>query len=414
MGSATIVMVIAIGEGGKQDVAEQYKTLNAGTITVSSGSAMMDMGMMGGGGMSGGGMSGGGSVGGGALISSAMGGGGSSSRGGSSTMMLQMEDNKLSQEDLEDIFFFVPDIVTGAITATTDSEVIGGDMEEAVSFTIVGTEESYQEISNLTPAIGSFITDEDNENMTRCVVLGYNVAAEIFGSLQGAYDSMVEIDGRSYVVNGVLSQVGTVVSGINPDDSVFMPYTTADKYLLDASTSPQFSILATDVDAVPTVMENVELVLNQSNPDATYSVTDAGATMDAAMQSANTLSMLLLAVAVLVFVVGGIGIMNVLFVSVKERTREIGVLKAIGTKKLDILMLFLTEAAMIGFIGGVFGVILGYAVMPLMEYLDMTVVMTSGSVVLAFAFAVVTGTLFGFYPAFKASNLVPIKALNNE
>ncbi len=405
VGAATIVMVIAIGEGGKADVAEQFKNLNAGTITINSSSMddMMSMMMAGGGPPTGGGMpSGGGGT------------RGSSAGGGSSTRIPTTDTSVLTETNLEDILFFVPDIVTGAISATTENSVIGGDLEEAIEYTIVGTESSYTEISNLDMMVGSFITDTEVESTSKSVVLGYDVAIEIFGSANEAYDSKVEIDGRAYVVNGVISPMGSMTSGISPDSSVFMPYSTAEKYLFERDTSPQLSILANDVDVVAEVMDNIELVLTQSNPTAVFSIEDAGATMDAAMQSANTLSMLLLAVAVIVFIVGGIGIMNVLFVSVKERTREIGVLKALGTKKSDILLLFLTEAGMIGFIGGVLGVILSLAIVPAMEYTDITVVLTASSIILAFGFAVVTGTLFGFYPAYKASNLIPIEALNNE
>ncbi len=329
-------------------------------------------------------------------------------------MLPMSEGATLTQENLEEIMYFVPDIVAGAIFATVESDVLSDELDEALTFDIIATQSSYSEISNLTLLIGSFITDEEVENEIRSVILGYNTAFELFGSPQYAYDARIEIDGREYVVNGVLAQMGTVTSGVNPDDSIFMPYSTADKYLLERDTQPQISVLATNVDAVPTVIENIELVLTQANPNATYTVEDAGATMDAAMQSANTLSVLLLAVAVIVFVVGGIGIMNVLFVSVKERTREIGILKSLGTKKHDILFLFLLEAGMIGLIGGILGVGLSFAVMPLMQYTDMTVVITTSSILLAFLFALFTGTAFGFYPAWKASNLIPIEALNNE
>ncbi len=406
VGAATIVMVIAIGEGGKQDVADQFKNLNAGTITVTASentSMMGGMPMMDGMPMPSGGGGGGG---GGSTRSS---GGGGATR---STMM--PESTALEQEDLEDVLFFVPDISAGALFAETESSVISENLDEAITYDIVATESSYQQISNLNVEIGSFITEDEVENVTKSVVLGYDVALELFGSSYLAYDSTVEIDGRSYIVNGVLSQMGSVTSGISPDNTIFMPYSTAEKYLLSRDTAPKISLLASDVDSVPTVIENVNLVLTQSNPDSSFTIEDAGATMDAATDSANTLSTLLLAVAAIVFIVGGIGIMNVLFVSVKERTREIGVLKAIGTKKGDILLLFLFEAAMIGFIGGAIGVLLSFAIMPLMQYTDMTVVMTAESVILAFAFAVFTGTTFGFYPAFKASNLVPIQALNNE
>ncbi len=410
VGAATIVMVIAIGEGGKQDVEEQFKTLNAGTITVTSGGidteSMMGGGMPSGGDMSsGGGMPSGMSSGGGSFSRDSS-GGGTSSR---NTMQGMVEGATLTQENLDDILYFVPDIVTGAIFATVESDVLSEELDEAISFDIIATQSSYAQISNLSMLVGSFITDEEVLDETRSVVLGYTVAMDLFGSPAYAYDERVE-----NVVNGVLAQMGTVVSGVNPDTSIFMPYSTADKYLLERNTQPQISVLATNVDAVPTIIENIELVLTQENPNSTYTIEDSGATMDAAMQSANTLSVLLLAVAVIVFVVGGIGIMNVLFVSVKERTREIGILKSLGTKKSNILLLFLLEASMIGFIGGILGVGLSFAVLPLMQYTDMTVVITTTSIVLAFVFALFTGTAFGLYPAWKASNLIPIEALNNE
>ncbi len=416
VGAATIVMVIAIGEGGKQDVEEQFKTLNAGTITVTSGGIDMDSMM---GGMMGGGMPTGGAAPTGGTNGGTNGGGtGRGSTGGVSSsrnsMQGMLEGATLTQENLDDILYFVPDIVTGAIFATVESDVLSEELDEALTFDIVGTQSTYAQISNLSMLVGSFITDDEVLNETRSVILGYSVAMNLFGSPAYAYDERVEIDGREYVVNGVLAQMGTVVSGVNPDTSIFMPYSTADKYLLERDTQPQISVLATDVNAVPTIIQNIELVLEQENPNSVYTVEDSGATMDAAMQSANTLSVLLLAVAVIVFIVGGIGIMNVLFVSVKERTREIGILKSLGTKKSNILLLFLLEASMIGFIGGILGVGLSFAVLPLMQYTNMTVVITTTSIVLAFVFALFTGTAFGLYPAWKASNLIPIEALNNE
>lgn len=400
VGTATIVMVNAIGEGGKADVAEQFKTLNAGTISVSSSGMMSGMSSM-------------------SSMRSSMGGGGGggrgSSGGGNSTVVMPSTSNYiLEPTDLEDVLFFVPNLVTGAIYATASQSVYGGDLEEAEDYTVVGTQKEYVNISNLSISVGSFLTDDDNDNKTRCVILGANVANEIFGASMLAYDSKIQIDGRTYVVNGVLNSVGTVVSGVNPDDSIFMPYTTAEKYVFERNFSPQISVLADDVSNVPAIMSNINLVLAQSKPNTVFSITDAGATMDAAMESANTLSMLLLAVAVIVFIVGGIGIMNVLFVSVKERTREIGVLKAIGTRKRDILLLFILEANTIGMIGGCFGILLSFALMPIMEKMQISAIMTMPAILMAFGFAVVTGTLFGFYPAFKASNLIPIKALNNE
>ena len=172
VGTATIVMVIAIGEGGKRDVEEQFKTLNAGTITISANSTMS--GGMGGGGM--GGMRGGGGMGG----------------GGPMSPPPSTNPNSLEESNLEDILFFVPDIAAGAILATSQNEVSGGQLEEAETYTIVGTQQEYQQISNLALSTGSFITEEDMTNQTRCVVLGSTIATEMFGSPTQAYDSKIE------------------------------------------------------------------------------------------------------------------------------------------------------------------------------------------------------------------------------
>lgn len=126
------------------------------------------------------------------------------------------------------------------------------------------------------------------------------------------------------------------------------------------------------------------------------------------------MKLLLISVAAIVFIVGGIGIMNVLFVSVKERTREIGILKAIGTTKKDILLLFLLESIGIGVLGGMTGVVLSYLVIPLMEKGSIPIYSTIDGKILAFAFAVLTSAIFGFYPAYKASKLTPIDALNHD
>lgn len=136
--------------------------------------------------------------------------------------------------------------------------------------------------------------------------------------------------------------------------------------------------------------------------------------MEAASASNEILTMLLIAMAAIVFVVGGIGIMNVLFVSVKERTNEIGILKAIGCSQKNILFEFLAEAAAISLIGGVLGVIASLLVTPVARYLGVRVELTPAAFLIALLFALITGTLFGFYPAYKASKLVPVEALGAE
>lgn len=407
VGAATIVLVIAIGRGGQMDVEDQFKDLNAGAIDItyksSTGGGSTGMMMMPMGGAPGGG--GGGNRG---------GGGGFPGGGMPGGFGMNTENITLSEEDVEDLLLFVPDVSAATITATTKKDVSGGDLEEDTQYTIAGVKPEYLEMSNLSLAIGDFITEEEDEACEKVAIIGYDLAEEIFGSVMEAYDSVIYIDGRSYVINGVLQQMGNMSAGISPDQAIFIPYDTAIKYVMGRDVSPQITVIAEDVKKVSEVMENIQTVLGESYKNATFTLTDAGSKMEAATQSADTLSMLLISVASIVFLVGGIGIMNVLFVSVQERTTEIGILKALGSSKRDILLEFLIEANMISTFGGILGVLASIALLPAVEYFGMRVEPTLMGGVMALAFAVLTGTIFGFYPAWKASSLIPIEALNHE
>ena len=437
VGAATIVMVIAIGRGGQMDVADQFKNLNAGAIDISyeqstdssssnskgsskSGSTNKSSG---GNGESKGNQGEPGGFGGGQGMPQMPGGGGQGGFGGfmagggnnnNDSSKINQEKITLSEDDMDDLKTFLPGISDITISYTTKSEVDGGELDDAESYTIAGVKNNYASMSNLTMAAGSFIESSNETNKEKVCVLGYSVAKEIFGSVEDAYDSTVYIDNRAYVVNGVISEVGTVSSGISPDVSIFIPYSTGVKYVVGTDANPTITVIASDVDNVDNVMENIQVVLAENYPNAEFTITDAGSKMEAASESNNTLTTLLIAMAAIVFIVGGIGIMNVLFVSVKERTKEIGILKAIGCTKKDILIEFLLEACFISILGGILGVLLSFGITPIVEYFDVRVELSVVGAVLAVLFAIFTGTVFGFYPALKASKLVPVEALNEE
>lgn len=416
VGSATIMLVIAIGTGGKLEVSEQFKNLNAGSIDISyeyNGSGFTG-GIPGGGmpgGMPGGGMPGGGT--GGGLPGGDMGGDFPPFGG----MENQMNTTKitLSQEDADNLKESIPEIASATISYTTRQEAEGGSMDESDSYTIAGVKENYADISNLEMAIGAFLTEDNDTYKERTCVLGCSVAKEMFDSVLEAYDSSVYIDNRSYVVSGVLMEMGTVASGISPDEAIFIPYETGIKYLTGKDVSPAITVVAEEVNDVESVMEQVAAVLAEAyGENIEFTISDAGSKMEAASKSGETLTLLLLAMAAIVFIVGGIGIMNVLFVSVKERTNEIGILKAIGCDEKDILTEFLLEASCISFVGAVLGVLAALGITPVIEGFSVRVELSLGGGVLSLLFGVLTGTVFGFYPALKASRLIPVVALNHE
>ena len=282
----------------------------------------------------------------------------------------QMNTTKitLSQEDADNLKESIPEIASATISYTTRQEAEGGSMDESDSYTIAGVKENYADISNLEMAIGAFLTEDNDTYKERTCVLGCSVAKEMFDSVLEAYDSSVYIDNRSYVVSGVLMEMGTVASGISPDEAIFIPYETGIKYLTGKDVSPAITVVAEEVNDVESVMEQVAAVLAEAyGENIEFTISDAGSKMEAASKSGETLTLLLLAMAAIVFIVGGIGIMNVLFVSVKERTNEIGILKAIGCDEKDILTEFLLEASCISFVGAVLGVLAALGITPVIE-----------------------------------------------
>lgn len=369
IGTLTIILVIAIGRGGEEQIARQYSNMSAETVYVNvSFGQDMDMSAI----------------------------------------------PKLKPEHIKTVLEENPYLKGMYLRSTTSQEALIGREKKYIN--VAAVTNGYVEISNLPISVGADFSDTDQEEGRQVAVLGADIAKENFGSGEEAVGQSIRIGDHSYEIIGVLKKKSEGLQGLSPDSTVFLPYQTAlNNELLDDYTIPQAVGLAQNTGVIEKAKARLKSTLDYLLDDSTmYAVEDAGSRIDAALESARTMKMLLISVAAIVFIVGGIGIMNVLFVSVKERTREIGILKAIGTSRFDILMQFLLESMGIGLFGGIVGVALSYAAMPLMKITDIAVSPSVGGQAAALVFAISTAAIFGFYPAYKASVLKPIDALNYE
>ena len=327
---------------------------------------------------------------------------------------LNQEEILLNESDVETIETYVDGITAATISYSTKAAVEGGNLTSEQTYTVAGVKDSFLEAGGLKMSEGDFLTSQDDSAKKRVCVLGASVAKDIFGSVSEALGGTIYIEDRKYTVSGILQTSQTVTANISPDTAILVPYETGIKYITGSEIDPVITVIARDVNVLEAVIEEVDGVLKETYPNASFHFEDSGSKMEAARSSNKTLTMLLSAMAAIVFFVGGIGIMNVLFVSVKERTNEIGILKAIGTPRSNILFEFLTESAAISFIGGVIGVGVSFALLPVMKWLDIRVEAGVTPCIIALGFAVLTGTVFGIYPAWKASRLEPVDALNAD
>lgn len=366
VGALTIVLVIAIGDGSQASIEEQYKSLNVGTLYVAAG-------------------------------------------------MRSQGNLRLSMTEMEAIKEEAPSIQKVSMMITSNGTV--SFYNNSTTSSIAGATEDLKEINNLAVEYGEFITDEHNEASERVAVLGYDMAEFFFEEDPSqAIGERIMINGKRYEVVGVLKKQNSSMMGFNPDGGILIPYKVAEKNLTGRNARPTIVALAKDINHVSSAIEEINVILQKSfkGKSQDFMILDAGSRLQAAKDSERTMTLMLLSVAVVVLIVGGIGIMNVLFVSVKERTKEIGILKAIGTRKKDILLIFLLEAIIISAAGGIIGILGSMFIIPIMNYFDIRAMPSFFGYALAFAFSVGIGTFFGYYPAAKAAALKPIDALNYE
>lgn len=284
---------------------------------------------------------------------------------------------------------------------------------------VVGTTPSYPEVRNLEVDEGSFITPQHMASLAKVAVIGPAVRDDLFATGTEALGQAIRIKGIEFKIIGITKAKGGSGFG-NQDDQIFIPLTSAERFLAGSSYVTTISVKALDAGAMSTIQQQItDLLLERHHltdiTQADFSVLNQADIVATASSITQTFTILLAAVAGISLVVGGIGIMNMMLTTVTERTREIGLRKAIGAKNIDISMQFLSEAVALTFIGGVIGVILGWSISFGITYFGILQTSVSvSSVLLAFGVSAFIGIVFGYYPARRAANLSPIDALRFE
>ncbi len=284
---------------------------------------------------------------------------------------------------------------------------------------IIGATPAYMTVHSVTLSTGSFITEKDVTSTTRVAVVGPTVVTDLFGENTNPIGQSIRIGTQNFTIIGITKSKGGSGMG-NQDDQIYVPLTTAQKLLFGAKNLTSIAIEAKSADVMDAArLEIGYLLLDQhklTDPaKADFSIMSQEDILSTASSITGTFTSLLTGIAAISLLVGGIGIMNIMLVTVTERTREIGLRKALGAKKKTIITQFLTESAILTFVGGILGIILGVlASLIYSKVTSSTFYISPVSIILAFVVSAAIGILFGWYPARRAANLQPIEALRYE
>ena len=284
---------------------------------------------------------------------------------------------------------------------------------------VIGTTVSYATIRNIEIEQGSFISDQNTTSYSKVAVLGSTTRDDLFGEDSNPVGKTIKINNIKFKIIGVTKSKGGTSFG-SQDDIIYVPLTTARKFLSGSKNISSIYVQAESSQMMSQVKTGItNLLLERHNiadaESADFSVMSQEDILGAASSITETMTILLASIAGISLIVGGIGIMNMMMTTVTERTREIGLRKAIGAKRLDINLQFLTEAVMLTFIGGLLGIILGAATAYGITFFTGTATKISlFSIILAFSVSAVIGIAFGYWPAQKAAKLNPIEALRYE
>ena len=378
IGVSAVIAMVSIGQGASASVQAQIESIGTNLLFVSAGAQNV--------------------------------GGVRSGTGDSGT-------NTLTVEDLEAIKREVPSVSMVTPSVNARSQLVAGNMNWNTS--LQGVSEEYPEIRKWTVQTGAFFTDSDVRTAARVIVIGQSIADNLFPGMD-AVGQTVRVANLPFRVVGVMAAKGQDPQGRDQDDTAFAPYTTVQKKVLGNTTVRIAYVSAVSQDATYTAQSQIGELLRQrhkltANEPDDFTVRNMTDVAEAANETSKTMTILLACIAGVSLLVGGIGIMNIMLVSVTERTREIGIRMAIGARSSAVRSQFLIESIVLSLTGGTFGILLGVALsLAIPAMLGWPTLVSMMAIVGSVVFSVAVGIFFGYYPARKAAALDPIEALRYE